>query len=54
MKCPKCGFEFKDPGRVKGGQMSKRKLSKRMALEMAKKSAEARRKIENQLDEKKI
>jgi len=43
MKCPKCGFEFKDPGRVKGGQMSKRKLSKHIAKKMAKKSAERRR-----------
>lgn len=31
MKCPKCGHEFKDPGRVKGGQISKRKLTKTQA-----------------------
>ena len=24
MICPKCGHEFKDPARVKGGQKSKR------------------------------
>lgn len=44
MKCPKCGHEFKDPGRVKGGQTSKRKLTKKKAKEMAAKSAEVRKK----------
>ena len=36
MKCPKCGYSFKDPGKVKGGQKSKRVLSPEDAKAMVK------------------
>jgi len=36
MKCPNCGYQFKDKGRVKGGKMSRRKLTPEQARAMVK------------------
>jgi len=43
MKCPKCGHVFKDPARVKGGKISKRRLTAAQARMMVK-VREAKRK----------
>jgi hypothetical protein len=40
MKCPQCGYVWKDPARVKGGKMSHRTLTP----EQARKMVEAREK----------
>lgn len=34
MKCPKCGHEFKDEGRAKGGALSRRKITKAQQRKM--------------------
>lgn len=34
MKCPKCGHEWKDPARVKGGKKSKRTITPEQQAEM--------------------
>lgn len=44
MICPKCGHEFKDPARVKGGQKSKRTDMKKGSSGQ-KKAQEGRKKI---------
>jgi hypothetical protein len=36
MKCPKCGYEYKDKGRVKGGKLSRRILTTEQARAMVK------------------
>jgi len=34
MKCPKCGWIFKDEGRAKGGKKSKRRITKEQQEKM--------------------
>lgn len=43
MKCPKCGYEWKLAGAVKGGRASKRRLTAEQARAMQKAAVEARR-----------
>lgn len=35
MKCPACKFEFKDPARVKGGENSRRTMTRKQAQKAA-------------------
>lgn len=44
MKCPKCGHEWKDAGRSKGGKSSKRAISKEQQSKM---QAARKRKIQS-------
>lgn len=43
MICPRCKYEWKDPNRVKGGKLSRRKLTPAQARKMVQ-AREARRK----------
>jgi hypothetical protein len=46
MKCPKCGHEWKDPARVKGGQTSRRTLTAKQARDMVKARERKKRRVD--------
>lgn len=43
MKCPKCGYKWKNPKMVEGGKKSKRVLTPEQARKMVSKREEKRR-----------
>ena len=45
MKCPKCGFIFKDPARVKGGKTSRRVLTPEQARAMVRARERKKRRL---------